>query len=142
MKLAFSILLLVSVFIIPYLASKQLNRISYDPLFAYESLIAASISFAYFQQLGDNNEIKNLIEDPITLIMLGLFFCYSLPFIYNSVMTAINYMDSSFYTKIIGSKYDGFILACISRVGTLCYLIFNLFIYKAFKCRTQMTAGI
>ncbi len=141
-KILLSTLLLSSLLFIPYLATKQWTGVSYDPLFAYESLIATSISFAYFLQLGDDIKLKNVLEDPITIIMLGLFFCYSLPFAYNTVMAAINFIDGDFYKRIRSSKYDIALLGLVSRVGTICYIIFNFFIYKAFKCKTQTQVGI
>jgi hypothetical protein len=142
MKPALSLLLLCSLLFIPYLASKKWTAGSYDPLFAYESLIVTSISFTYFLQLGYEIKIKNVLKDPVTLIVLGLFFCYSLPFAYNTVMTVSNLLERNFYQNIRQSKYDHFLLAFVSRVGTLCYIIFNIFIYKAFKCKKQVPVGI
>jgi lipid-A-disaccharide synthase-like uncharacterized protein len=137
-----SILLLSSLLFIPFIVKKQGGGVSFDPLFAYESLIATSISFAYFLQLGNEIKIKNVLEDPITLIMLGLFFCYSLPFAYNTAMAAVNIIDNDFYSNIKKSKYDVVLLGFVSRVGTICYIILNIFISKAFKCRTQAPVGI
>jgi hypothetical protein len=141
-KTSLCALLLSSLLFIPYLATKKWTGFSFYPLFAYESLIATSISFAFFLQLGDEKNIKNVFEDPKAIIMLGLFFCYSIPFAYNSVMAAINLIDENFYAKIMASKYDKVLLTSISRVGTICYLILNIFIYKAFECKTQTQVGI
>jgi hypothetical protein len=142
MKSALSLLLLCSLLFIPYLASKKWTWVSFDPVFAYESLIATSISFTYFLQLGDEIKTKNVLEDPVTLIVLGLFFCYSLPFAYNTVMAVSNLLDPNIYQNIEQSKYDLLLFATVSRVGTLCYIILNIFIYKAFKCKKQAPVGI
>ncbi len=142
LKIAFSILLIAGLLFIPFFAAGQWNESTYDPLFAYESLIATSISFAYFIQLGDDIKNINLLKDPITLIMLGLFFCYSLPFAYSTTMATINFFDPNFYPNMEKSSTDRMLLVFVSRVGTICYLIFNIFIYKAFECRTPARVGI
>jgi lipid-A-disaccharide synthase-like uncharacterized protein len=142
LKLVFGALLTVGLTFIPFLAVREWNDVTYDPLFAYESLIATSISFAYFIQIGEDIKTINVLKDPITLLMLGLFFCYSLPFAYNTTMATINFIDPDFYPSIRKSSNDRMLLWIVSRVGTLCYLILNIFIYKAFKCKTQAPVGI
>jgi hypothetical protein len=142
LRVIFTILLISMVLMIPFLATKEYSETLYDPLFAAESLIASSISFAYFTQLGDEIKNKNVLEDPITLIMLGLFFCYSLPFAYNTTITVINVIEPSLFNKIRSKEFDRFLLITISRVGTICYIILNIFFYKAFKWKTQVQTGI
>lgn len=141
LRITFSFLLISVLSMIPYLASKEYIETLYDPLFAVESLIASSISFAYFTQLGDEIKNKNVLEDPITLIMLGLFFCYSLPFAYNTTIAIINFIEPTLFNKIKSKEFDRFLLITISRVGTICYIILNIFFYKAFKWKTQVQIG-
>lgn len=142
LRLIFGALLIAGLIFIPFLALREWNDVTYDPLFAYESLIATSISFAYFLQLGDEIKTINVLKNPVTLLMLGLFFCYSLPFAYNTTMATINLLDPDFYPSIQKSFKDRMLLLFVSRVGTVCYLIFNIFIYKAFECKTQIPVGI
>jgi lipid-A-disaccharide synthase-like uncharacterized protein len=142
LKIIFGVLLLSGLVFIPFLATKAWTDITFDPLFAYESLIATSISFAYFIQLGDQIKTTNVLRDPVTLLMLGLFFCYSMPFAYNTTMATISFIDPNFYPSIRNSYQDRLLLIGVSRVGTICYIIFNIFIYKAFKCKTQIQVGI
>lgn len=142
LRLLFTILLSVLLLTIPFFASQEYKETLYDPLFALESLIASSISFAYFTQLGDEIKNKNVLEDPITLIMLGLFFCYSLPFAYNTTIAAINIIEPTLFKKIETNKFDRFLLVTISRVGTICYIVLNIFFYKAFKWKPKVQIGI
>jgi hypothetical protein len=141
-RLLFTILLSALLSTIPFLASQEYKETLYDPLFALESLIASSISFTYFTQLGSEINSKNVLEDPITLIMLGLFFCYSLPFAYNTTIAAINIIEPELFKEIKTKEFDRFLLITISRVGTICYIILNIFFYKAFKWRPKVQIGI
>lgn len=142
LQLLFTILLVALMSTIPFLASQEYKETLYDPLFAIESLIASSISFAYFTQLGDEIKTKNVLKDPITLVMLGLFFCYSLPFAYNTTIAAINIIEPTLFIKIKTKEFDRFLLITISRVGTICYIILNIFFFKAFKWKPKAQIGI
>jgi|694.fasta_scaffold00253_29 hypothetical protein len=141
-KLLFSVLLFPCIVIIPFLAMQERSNVTYDLLFAYESLIATSISFAYFLQLSDKIKKINVLDEPVTLLMLGLFFCNSLPFAYNTTIATINLLDPSFFTRIEEYSKEGMLLLLVSKVGTLCYIVLNIFIYKAFKCKKQAPVGI
>lgn len=138
----FSVLFGILLLCLPFLVFRTYKQTIYDPLFAAESLLASSISYAYFSQLGNEINFKNVLEDKITLVMLGLFFCYSLPFAYNTTVAAINIFEPELLNRIRNNKFDQFLLITISRVGTLCYIILNIFFYKAFKWKTPVQVGI
>jgi len=138
----FSVLFGILLLTLPFLVFKAYKETQYDPLFAAESLLASSVSYAYFTQLGDEIKFKNVLEDKITLVMLGLFFCYSLPFAYNTTVAAINIFEPDLFNRIRNNNLDRFLLITISRVGTVCYIILNIFFYKAFKWKTPVQIGI
>jgi hypothetical protein len=137
----FSVLFGILLLFLPFFVFKGYKETLYDPLFAVESLLASSISYAYFTQLGDEIKFKNVLKDKITLVMLGLFFCYSLPFAYNTTTAAINIFEPGLLTHIKNNNFDFFLLITISRVGTVCYIILNIFFYKAFKWKTTVQIG-
>jgi hypothetical protein len=141
LKGLFSVLFGILLLPLPFYIFKSYNETLYDPLFAAESLLASSVSYVYFTQLGDEIKLKNVLTDKITLVMLGLFFCYSLPFAYNTTITAINFFEPSLFNRIKNNSFDFFLLITISRVGTVCYIILNIFFYKAFKWKPPVQIG-
>ena len=142
LRILFTILFVTLLLTLPFLVSKTYNETLFDPFFAVESLLASSVSFAYFLQLGDEIKYKNVLEDKITLINLGLFFCYSLPFAYNTTVAAINILEPELFDHVKSNIVDRFLLITISRVGTLCYIVLNIFLLKAFKWKTPVQIGI
>jgi len=141
-KIFLAVLMLLATALYIYLIRRNTGTSGYDSLFALESLIASSIAFAYFSQLKDKIDVKPIMDDPVTLIMLGLFFCYSLPFAYNFAMALVDYFNPDFLLNIRSSITDLFLLATVSRIGTICYLVFNIFLFKAFKCPQSNQVGI
>ena len=111
----------------------------YNIFFVIESLIAGTISLLYFLRLNDSISIKNLTEDPITLMMLALFFSFGIPLSYTSSFISFEYMNTNFLKS--PSKQDVITLLFISRIGTFCYIVFNLFIIKALKCKHTFHIG-
>lgn len=132
-KLFISLLLFCAFYIIRLGLMNWKNE-TYVPLFVLETLIAGTISLTYFIELSSKITYKNVFEEPITLIMLGLFFCFGLPLSFYSCISVINYTNPNF--KIETEETFKYVLAYMSRISTICYIVFNLFILKAFKCRT------
>jgi len=115
------------------------NFNAYNIFFVFESIIAGTIAMVYFLQLNYSISLKNLNEDPLTFIMLGFFFCFSLPLSYTSSFISIEYMNPN-SLKIL-NRQDAIIFLLISRIGTVCYIVFNLFILKAMKCKLILHTG-
>lgn len=125
-----------------YLSFQPYHILLYDPFFAIESFVIVTVSFLYFLQLGDEISTQNVLQNRITILMLGIFICYSLPFIYNSSRAIIWLLEPNYLDTITNDFEKNFVLLSLSLVGNVCYLILNLFIYKAFKCKTEVHLGI
>lgn len=134
------LLLIVCICYLVYLTINLKNFTSYYPFFALESFIAGSISLLYFKQITRTLEKENLFEIPLTWIILGLFFCYSLPlafYTFSSFVALFDLNPDNFFYSISKSKLILFTL--FSRLMTISYIVFNYFLIKAFKCNTYTT---
>ncbi len=123
-----------------YLSVKLENFTSYYPFFAVESFVAGSIALLYFRAITQNLEKLNLFDQPITWIILGLFFCYSLPlafYTFSSFVALFDQNADNFYSSIGKSKV--ILFGILSRLMTVSYIVFNYFLIKAFKCNTYIT---
>jgi len=98
-----------------------------------------TISMTYFMELGHTITVKNVMEDPFTILMMGLFFCFGMPLSLCSVILSLNIINPNYFSDL---KFeDKVLIVTISLVGTLCYVIFNFFIIKAFKCKQPIHIG-
>ena len=140
LKVVINLLLCICLIYLITLALFDYNFNLYNIFFVIESLIAGTISLLYFLQLNNSISVKILIEDPITLIMLALFFSFGIPLSYTSSFISFEYMNSNFLKT--PSKQDAIALLIISRIGTICYIVFNLFIIKALKWKQTYTNGL
>jgi hypothetical protein len=123
-----------------YLSIRLENFTSYYPFFAIESFVAGSITLLYFRAITKNLEKLNLFDLPITWIILGLFFCYSLPlafYTFSSFVALFDQNADNFYSSIGKSKV--ILFSILSRLMTVSYIVFNYFLIKAFKCNTYIT---
>lgn len=132
LKIAFTLLLTFCTFYTIKLSFSKWDVISYVPLYTLETLIAGTISLTFFVELNTRISIKNILNDPITLIMMGLFFCFGIPLSFYSSMTLIASTNPNF--ELETSIEFKQIIAYLSRFSTICYIVFNIFIIKAFKC--------
>jgi hypothetical protein len=133
------VLLFVCAAYLIYLTIRLENFTSYYPFFAIESFVAGSITLLYFTEITQNLEKQNLFELPITWIILGLFFCYSLPLAFYTFSSFVALFDQNadkFYSSIEKSKAILFVV--LSRLMTISYIVFNYFLIKAFKCNTYI----
>ncbi len=133
LKIILSALLSLCLIYLIITAVSNYSNHAFNIFFVFESLIAGTISLLYFIQLGPIISTKNLIEDPITLIMLALFFCFGLPLSYTSSFISFELIRPD-YLKTL-TKQDSIMMFVISRIGTICYIVFNIFIIKAMKCK-------
>jgi hypothetical protein len=134
-----TLLILTSIYLLN-LTVKVKNFDSYHPFFAAEAFIAGSIALVYFRQLTKSLEKQNLFEQPATWIILGLYFCYSLPlaiYTFSSFITIFDPNSANFLSSITQSKK--FVFIGFTRLMTISYIVFNYFLVKAFKCNTYIT---
>ena len=111
----------------------------YNTLFLLESLVAVTISLTYFLELSASITRNNVMDDPITILMMGIFFCFGMPLSLSSSILFLQLFNPNYFKDLI--IIDKIIFTAISLLGTLCYVIFNLFIIKAFKCKQAIHIG-
>ena len=138
-KKTLTLLLLLCLIYLIIIGISHYNTNSFNIFFVFESLIAGTISLLYFIQLSSSISTKNLNEDPMTFIMLALFFCFGMPLSYTSSFISFEYMNPDYLKSL--NRSDAIVMFLISRIGTICYIVFNLFIIKALKCKQIFHIG-
>ena len=139
LKYIYRFLLIISVpYILKLFFIKYYHDV-YNILFLFESLVAVTISMTYFLELSATITRNNVMDDPITILMMGLFFCFGMPLSLSSSVMSLNFINPNYYNNL--KFIDKIIFITVSHVGTLCYVIFNLFIIKAFKCKQTIHTG-
>jgi hypothetical protein len=129
-KNIFSILLAICIIAIFKIGFYKWDTFSYTPIYILETLIAGTISLSFFIEL--NTKITtNIFENPIVYLMLGLFICFGLPFSFYSSMFIVHRIYPDFMDSL--ERKHKYIIIILSRISTICYIVFNFFITKAFR---------
>lgn len=141
LKNIFRLLILITIPYIIKLSFVDYHYSIYYSLFLFESLVAATLSVTYFIQLGSEITKKNVFAEPVTILMMGLFFCFGMPLSFSSSILTVEFINKDIFShhNEINNNQSLVIFMSISLIETLCYVVFNLFILKAFTCKQNIT---
>jgi len=99
-----------------------------------ESILASTMAIFYFFELRSKLSETNLLNDPHTLIMLGIFFCFLIPVNYNiAYFTYVNIEKNDFTRELIKDPTT-FNLSILSYIITrFSMILLTVFFYRAVK---------
>lgn len=86
----------------------------------------------YLKQISFTLNITSLFNNPLYLLIIGLFFAYGISLPVDTIYSYLNIFEKPFFSKMIFQNYNTFLLIKTSEV--LCFLILNITIIKSLKC--------
>lgn len=106
--------------------------------FIFESFVASTASLIYFLELRTKISSEKVMDNPKTLLILGVFFCFLPPMVISVQIATTNYFGV-FPEKIIPDRTAYELLKIFEWLLSSCsYLVLMLFINKALK-KKQLT---
>ena len=86
----------------------------------------------YLKQISFTLNITSLFNNPLYLLIIGLFFAYGISLPVDTIYSYLIIFEKPFFSKMIFQNYNTFLLIKTSQV--LCFLILNITIIKSLKC--------
>ena len=86
----------------------------------------------YLKKISFTLNKTSLFNDPLYLLIIGLFFAYGISLPVDSIYSYLIIFEKPFFSKMIFQNYNTFLLIKTSEV--LCFLFLNITIIKSLKC--------
>jgi len=86
----------------------------------------------YLKKISFTLNKTSLFNDPLYLLIIGLFFAYGISLPVDSIYSYLIIFEKPFFAKMIFQNYNTFLLIKTSEV--LCFLFLNITIIKSLKC--------